>query len=70
MKNKTYRAEEDAQKKKYHVLNIFPYLSGADPYVDHPLGYIANDIYARYKRQNGLNVPNSMGYDAYGLPAE
>ena len=70
VKNKTYHVVEDAQKKKFYVLNMFPYPSGAGLHVGHPLGYIASDIYARYKRQNGFNVLNPMGYDAYGLPAE
>ena len=68
--NKTYRVTEDADKKKFYVLNMFPYPSGAGLHVGHPLGYIASDIYARYKRQQGFNVLNPMGYDAYGLPAE
>lgn len=68
--NKTYRVVEDTEKKKFYVLNMFPYPSGAGLHVGHPLGYIASDIYARYKRQNGFNVLNPMGYDAYGLPAE
>ena len=66
----TYRVKEDASKKKFYVLNMFPYPSGAGLHVGHPLGYIASDIYARYKRQQGYNVLNPMGYDAYGLPAE
>ena len=66
----TYRVEEDAQRKKFYVLNMFPYPSGAGLHVGHPLGYIASDIYARYKRLQGYNVLNPMGYDAYGLPAE
>ena len=70
VENKTYQVKEDAQKKKYYVLNMFPYPSGAGLHVGHPLGYIASDIYARYKRQQGFNVLNPMGYDAYGLPAE
>ena len=67
---KTYRVTEDETKKKFYVLNMFPYPSGAGLHVGHPLGYIASDIYARYKRQQGYNVLNPMGYDAYGLPAE
>ncbi len=66
----TYHVEEDEEKEKYYVLNMFPYPSGAGLHVGHPLGYIASDIYARYKRQKGYNVLNPMGYDAYGLPAE
>ena len=68
--NGTYRVVEDEHKKKFYVLNMFPYPSGAGLHVGHPLGYIASDIYARYKRQQGYNVLNPMGYDAYGLPAE
>ena len=68
--NKTYHVEEDEAKKKFYVLNMFPYPSGAGLHVGHPLGYIASDIYARYKRQQGYNVLNPMGYDSYGLPAE
>ena len=66
----TYRVTEDAARPKFYVLNMFPYPSGAGLHVGHPLGYIASDIYARYKRQKGYNVLNPMGYDAYGLPAE
>ena len=66
----TYKVTEDENKKKFYVLNMFPYPSGAGLHVGHPLGYIASDIYARFKRLQGYNVLNPMGYDSYGLPAE
>lgn len=70
VQRKTYHVNEDKSRPKYYVLNMFPYPSGAGLHVGHPLGYIASDIYARFKRQQGYNVLNPMGYDAYGLPAE
>jgi len=67
---RTYHTEIDTEKPKFYVLDMFPYPSGAGLHVGHPLGYIASDIYSRYKRQCGFNVLHPMGYDAYGLPAE
>lgn len=68
--NDIYRVSEDPTRPKFYVLDMFPYPSGAGLHVGHPLGYIASDIYSRYKRQRGFNVLHPMGYDAYGLPAE
>ena len=68
--NHTFRCVENPDKPKFYVFGVFPYPSGAGLHVGHPLGYIASDIYSRYKRQRGFNVLHPMGYDAYGLPAE
>ena len=65
-----YSVNIDKSKPKFYVLDMFPYPSGSGLHVGHPLGYIASDIYSRYKRMNGFNVLHPMGYDAFGLPAE
>ncbi len=70
IENKVYKVANVSPKPKYYVLDMFPYPSGAGLHVGHPLGYIASDIYARFKRLKGFNVLHPMGYDAFGLPAE
>ena len=69
-KNKTFSVKQDSNKPKFYVLDMFPYPSGSGLHVGHPLGYIASDIYARYKILNGYNVLHPMGYDSFGLPTE
>jgi len=68
--NEIYKVSNNSDKPKFYVLDMFPYPSGAGLHVGHPLGYIASDIYSRYKRMSGFNVLHPMGYDAFGLPAE